>query len=99
MPYRVNPGRISRQRGSQASALLSLLVQVGVLGVGAAVFELCSIGGMLWLAVPVFLVLAGVAVFVWLRILGNSDEIASQRKDLLIAHADEGGVRKAGNRE
>jgi ABC-2 type transport system permease protein len=85
MPYRVNPGRISRQRGSQASALLSLLFQTGTLGVGAAVFEICSIGGMLWLAIPALLVLAAVAVFVWLRILGNADEIASQRKDLLIA--------------
>jgi hypothetical protein len=31
------------------------------------------------------LVLAAVAVFVWLRILGNSNDIASQHKDLLIA--------------
>ena len=40
MPYRVNPGRISRQRGSQANALTSVLVQFGLLGVGAAVFAL-----------------------------------------------------------
>jgi ABC-2 type transport system permease protein len=85
MPYRVNPGRITRQRGSQASALLSLLFQGGTLGVGAAVYELCSLGGMVWLAVPAFLVLAAVAVFVWLRILGNVYEIANQNKDLLIA--------------
>ena len=85
MPYRVNPGRISRQRGSQASTLLGLLVEIGLLGVGAAVFEVCSICGVLWLSVPIFLVLAGVAVFVWLRVLGNSDNLASKRKDLLIA--------------
>lgn len=85
MPYRINPGRISRQRGSQANTLLSLLAQVGELAVGAAVLELCSIGGMLWLAIPSFLVLAAVAVFVWMRILGNADDIASQHKDLLIA--------------
>ena len=85
MPYRINPGRISRQRGSQASTLLSLLLQVGMLAVGALVFELCSIGGMMWLTVPIFLALTAVAVFVWLRILGNSDDIASQHKDLLIA--------------
>ncbi len=85
MPYRVNPGRISRQRGSQASAMLSLLVEAGMLGVGALVFSLCSMGGMLWLAAPIFLVMALVATVVWLRILGNSGEMASQRKDLLIA--------------
>jgi ABC-2 type transport system permease protein len=85
MPFRVNPGRISRQPGSQASALLSLVMQAGMVGVGAAVFELCSIGGMLWLAVPIFLALAAIAVFAWVRILGNSDEIANRNKDLLIA--------------
>ena len=35
MPYRVNLGRISRQRGSQASALVSMLIQVIVMGCGA----------------------------------------------------------------
>jgi ABC-2 type transport system permease protein len=84
MPYRVNPGRISRQRGSQASTLLGLLVEAGALGIGAAVFLLCSLGGMLWPAVPTFLVLALAAAFVWLRILHNSDDIASRHKDHLI---------------
>jgi ABC-2 type transport system permease protein len=85
MPYRINPGRISRQRGSQVSSIISLLLQVGVLGVGAAVFALCSIGGMLWLAIPSFLVLAVVGVAVWLRILANSDGLAAEHKDMLLA--------------
>jgi ABC-2 type transport system permease protein len=85
MPYRVNPGRISRQRGSQASTMLGLVVQLTLLGVGALVFELCSLGGVLWVAVPAFLLLGAIAVVVWLRILGNADEMANQRKDLLIA--------------
>jgi ABC-2 type transport system permease protein len=85
MPFRVNPGRISRQRGSQASALFGLLFQAATLGVGAVVFEVCSLGGKLWVAIPAFLILAAIATFVWLRVLGNSDQIASERKDLLIA--------------
>jgi ABC-2 type transport system permease protein len=85
MPYRVYPGRVSRQRGSQASVLLSLLFEFGAMGVGVAVFLLCSSSGMMWLTVPIFLVLAGAAVLVWLRVLNNSDGIANQRKDLLIA--------------
>ncbi len=85
MPYRVNPGRISRQRGSQASTLLGLLVEAGALGIGAAVFALCSLSGMLWLAVPALLVLALVAASVWFRILRNSDHIARRHKDRLIA--------------
>ena len=57
MPYRVNPGRISRQRGSQANALTSVLAQFGMLGVGAAVFALGWLLEIPWLAVPVFLLL------------------------------------------
>jgi len=85
MPYRVNPGRISRQRGSQANALLSLLVQLGFLAVGAAVFTLCWYLDRMWIAVPVFLVLAIVAVFVWRQVLGNADALANERRDVLIA--------------
>jgi ABC-2 type transport system permease protein len=85
MPYRINPGRIARQRGSQANALLSLLVQMGVIGVGAAVFAVCWFLENLWLAVPVFLALAGAAVFVWMRMLGNADAMANGRRDTLIA--------------
>jgi len=85
MPYRVNPGRMTRQGGSQANALASLFAQLAVLGVGAAVFGLCSYLDQLWVAVPIFLVLGGVAVFVWIRVLGNLDAMANQRKDALIA--------------
>jgi hypothetical protein len=40
---------------------------------------------MVWLAIPVFLALAAIATFAWLRILGNSDDLASRHKDQLIA--------------
>lgn len=85
MPYRVNPGRISRQRRSQGSALLTLLVEVGAMAVGVVVYEACSMNGTPWMAIPIFLGLTAIAVFVWLRILGNADEIAARRKDQLIA--------------
>jgi ABC-2 type transport system permease protein len=85
MPYRVNPGRISRQRGSQANALLSLLVQLGFLAIGAAVFTLCWYLDRMWIAVPVFLALAIVAVFVWRQVLNNADALANERRDVLMA--------------
>ncbi len=85
MPYKVNPGRISRQRRSQGAALLSLLLQLGLVGVGAVVYVLTSRLATTWLAAPVFLALAAMATLVWLRILGNSDNMANQRKDQLIA--------------
>ena len=84
MPYRINPGRMQRQRGSQSNALLALLVQLAVLGTGARSSR--SAGSLeSWVAVPVFLVLAAGAVFAWLRVLGNADAMANSRKDTLIA--------------
>lgn len=85
MPYRTSLGRIARQKGSQASALLSMLIQAGVLGVGAGIFVLCSLFDRLWLAIPVFLGMAVVAVVVWLRMLGNIDATANRRRESLIA--------------
>jgi ABC-2 type transport system permease protein len=85
MAYKINPGRLSRQRKSQGAAFLSLLVQVGLVGIGALVYEFCSLVHVPLLAVPVFLVLGGIAAFLWLRILGNAHNIANQRKDQLIA--------------
>jgi ABC-2 type transport system permease protein len=84
MAYRVNLGRIGRQRGSQANALLSMAVQVGVLAVGAAVFGISVWAGKLWMAVPVFLVLAAGSIFAWTRVLNNVDRMANNRRDNLI---------------
>ncbi len=85
MPYRVNLGRLSRQRGSQASALVSMLIQMTVMGVGVAVIEVCAHTGRMWLATPIFLLLAGAAVFAWMRVLGHSDSLANRNRDELIA--------------
>jgi len=85
MPHRINPGRIGRQRGSQASNLLSLLIQLGVLGLSAAVFGLCAFLDRPWLAVVIFLALAAVAAFAWLRTLSNVDALANRRRETLIA--------------
>lgn len=85
MPYRVNPGRIARQRGSQASALLSLLVQLGFLVVSAAVFALAWSLHDLWIAPPIFVLLTVGAFLVWARVLSNVDAMANERRDALIA--------------
>ena len=85
MPYRVNLGRISRQRGSQASALVSMMVQVLVMGTGIAIFELCSYFRERWLAVPCLLVLAGAALVAWTRVLAHADSLANRNRDNLMA--------------
>jgi ABC-2 type transport system permease protein len=85
MPYRVNPGRISRQRGSQANALLSLLVQLCILAVGAGVFSLCWYFDRMWLTVPIFLILGVGAGFLWRQVLESLDGMAYERRDVLMA--------------
>ena len=85
MPYRINPGRITRPAGAQANTLPAALIQSGVLGVGALVFWLCWSLKNRWLPVPIFLALAVGAVFVWMRILHYSDDNANQHRDSLIA--------------
>ena len=85
MPYRINLGRIGRQRGSQANALLSLLVQAGILGIGFGVMALCSFFAKLWLAIPILLVMAAGAFVAWLRVLGNVDAMANRRREELVS--------------
>jgi ABC-2 type transport system permease protein len=85
MPYRVNLGRISRQRGSQASALVSMLIQAVVMGTGLGVLAICTLFDRRWLAAPCLLVMAGVALAVWMRVLAHADSIANRNRDNLIA--------------
>jgi ABC-2 type transport system permease protein len=84
MAYRANLGRIGRQSGSQANALVSMLVQATVLGIGAAVINVSGSLKAPWLAVPILIVLALIAVLAWIYVLRNADRIAQLRKDALI---------------
>ena len=85
IPYRIHPGRITRPAGAQANALPAVLIQLGVLGVGALVFWLCWSLKIPWLAVPIFLALAVGAFFAWTRVLHYSDDNANRHRDSLIA--------------
>jgi ABC-2 type transport system permease protein len=85
MPHRMNLGRLKRQRASSASALLSLLVQAALLGFGGAVFGIAILLGNIWIAVPVFGVLAAASILAWLRVLHHVDGMANSRRDKMIA--------------
>jgi len=85
MPYRVNLGRLSRQRGSQASALVSMLIQLLVIGGGIVVTELCSVFGKRWMAIPCLLALAGISTVVYFQVLAHADKLANRNRENLIA--------------
>jgi ABC-2 type transport system permease protein len=84
MPYRINPGRITRPAGAQANTFPAMLIQLGVLGVGVLVFWLCWSLKSRWLPLPIFLALALGAFFVWMRVLHYSDDNANRRRDSLL---------------
>ncbi len=84
MPCRIHPGRIGRQPGSQANALTAVLIQAGTLGIGAAVLSLCWALDKPWWAIPILLVLAAAAYFVWKRVLSHVEAMALERRDQLI---------------
>lgn len=83
--FRVNPGRISRQRGSQANALMSLGVQLAVAIVSAAVFALGWWLDRQYLSTAIFLLLGAGAIFLWMRVLSNSARMANGRREDLMA--------------
>jgi ABC-2 type transport system permease protein len=85
MAYRVNPGRLTKQRGSQANNLLSVLVQLGAVAIGALVFMPCWIFNEMWLAVPIFLALAVIACLCLRWQLGTADAMANKHKEELIS--------------
>ncbi|HTB95686.1 MAG TPA: hypothetical protein VK716_01650 [Terracidiphilus sp.] len=85
MAYRVNLGRLGRQSGSQGNAILSMLIQTLLIGVGAGVIGVCAYMKKPWAATPALLVFAVAAVFAWLHVLGKSDEMANARRDTLIS--------------
>jgi ABC-2 type transport system permease protein len=85
LPYRVNPGRLARQRGSQGNALLSLGVQLVVIIVSAGVFALGWFLKQPFISAAIFLLLAVGAVFLWMRVLANSGAMANARRDDLLA--------------
>jgi ABC-2 type transport system permease protein len=85
MAYRLNPGRIARQRGSQSNSLLSLLVQLAAFSLGAGVFWIGYFFGRQWISALIFLPLSAIAFMVWFRVLGSIDAWANGRKDVLVA--------------
>lgn len=85
MPYRVNLGRLGRQSGSQANALLSMFIQTAWLGIGAGIISLCAIFGKLWVGAIILAALAVGAVIAWILGLRQADSIINRRRDKLIA--------------
>jgi len=84
MAYRMTLTRLSREQGAAGNGLLSLLIQLAIVGTGAVVYFCLRYLERPGLTVWVFLALALGAMATWLRGLANSDRIAMRRRDVLI---------------
>ena len=83
LPYRVNMSRIRRETGALGNGLLSMLTQLVILLVGAAVLAPCVLLGRPWLAPPIFIILGVIASFIYLRVLDSVDRLVRSRMDAL----------------
>ncbi len=84
LAYRMTLTRMSQEQGAAGNGLLSLLIQLLILAVGAAVFLPLAHFGHARLAAPVFLLMAIGSTAAWLRVLANSDGMAQRRRESLI---------------
>jgi len=74
-----------RQNVSQTTVLASLGVQIVIIGLGAAAFAIAHLYNNLWIATLLFLVLAAIAIPIYLTVLGRIDGIAVKRRETLLA--------------
>jgi ABC-2 type transport system permease protein len=84
-PKKLDYSSFGRQRASQTTVLISLGVQLFVVGVGALAFWVARMYGNLWIATLILLVLAGVSLSVYRMILNRMDSLAQGRRETLVA--------------
>jgi ABC-2 type transport system permease protein len=84
MAYRMNMGRMSRDQGATGNALLSLGIQLAILGVGALVMIGLTALGQAQMAPLAFLVLAAGSVTLYLTVLKNIDRMMTARRESLM---------------
>lgn len=74
-----------RQNVSQTTVLVSLGVQIVIVGVGAAGFAVAKFYRNLWIATLVFLALSVISFPLYLLVLRRMDGIAIERRETLLA--------------
>ena len=84
-PKKLDYSTFGRQRASQTTVLVSLLVQIVVVGLGVTAFLVARSYGRSWIASAIFLALAGISVTAYVIVLKKMDRIAEQRRETLIS--------------
>ncbi len=84
-PKKVDYSSFGRQRASQTTVLISLGVQLFVIGVGVAAFWIARFYGNLWIATLILLLLTGISISAYVVVLSRMDSLALQRRETLVA--------------
>jgi ABC-2 type transport system permease protein len=84
-PKRVDYGIFGRQKAPQLTILASFGVQLFILGSGAITILLARSYGSLWLAVPIFLLLAVPTFAAYFLVLARVDGIALARRETIVS--------------
>jgi len=84
-PKKLDYSSFGRQRASQTTVLISLGVQVFVVGVGVAAFWIARLYSNFWIATLILLVLSAISLSAYAMILNRVDGLALQRRETLVA--------------
>jgi ABC-2 type transport system permease protein len=84
-PKKLDFSSFGRQRASQTTVLISLGVQLFVVGVGGVAFWIARMYGNFWIATVILLVLAGISLSAYRMILKRMSGLAQDRRETLVA--------------
>jgi ABC-2 type transport system permease protein len=84
-PKKLDFSTFGRQRASQMTVLVSLGVQIVIVGVGVAVFVIGRVYQNYWIVAGTFLALAAISFSIYGMILQRIDRIALEKRETLIA--------------
>lgn len=85
MTYPMTLIRFSNVEGASLNGFVSLMLQLGLVGVGAGVYLQSANSGQGLLATRVFLSLAAAGIVVWGVVLFKSDNLLASRRERLLA--------------
>jgi ABC-2 type transport system permease protein len=84
-PKKLDFSTFGRQRASQLTVLVSLGVQIVIVGIGVSTFVIARHYANFWIAALIFLALAVISFSFYGMILYLVDRIASEQKETLVA--------------
>ena len=84
-PKKLDYATFGRQRATQLTVLISMGVQIVVVGLGVTAFVVARLYRNFWIATAIFFVLAVISFAGYVLVLRRLDQIALERRETLVA--------------